>query len=254
MAACAWLLASACPPAGALAEPSVALHASLDPTTPGHTAIRLNVRIEPHGELVPPPVMDGDLRYPASLDVQLSGLGVDACSIARLEVFGLQACPANSLMGYGHAVAALPIKHEAFHEAARLAIVRTDEQRGHPALLFYVYGETALSAEIVLLVELLPAPQPYGGQLAIHLPLVPTFVNGPYVGVSELSLVLGPDSLTYYERVHHKVVRYKPAGIPLPRHCPHGGFRFAVGLSFLDQSSARSSTTAPCPARLKRAA
>jgi hypothetical protein len=236
--------------ASALAAPTVRLRAALTPETPRHsTTIRLSVRIAPAGELVPPPLIEGELRYPAGLDIQLSGLGIEACKVIALELFGPEGCPRDSVVGYGSAIASLPIKREVFSEAARIAVVRTDEQEGRQALLLYVYGETGLSAKLVLPAELLPAAKPYGGLLDIHVPLVPTFPEGPDVSVSELRLVLGPSNLVYYERVHNRVVRYKPAGIPLPGHCPRKGFPFAVELSFLDASHVSARATVPCPGK-----
>ena len=240
--------AAACLPASALGAPSVSLRAALSPESLGHsTTMRLRVQIAPTSELVPPPLIRGELRYPAGLDVQLSGLGIDACSVATLELLGPQSCPPDSLMGYGSATAELPIKREVFRETAKIAVVRTAEQAGHPTLLLYVYGETGLSAQIVLVAQLLPAAKPYGGLLDIHAPLVPTFPEGPFVTVSELTLVLGPKDLTYYENVHHNIRAYELAGIPLPGHCPRGGFAFAVELTFLGGSHAGSTAAVPCP-------
>ncbi len=249
LAACACLLAAgAFLPASAQGAPSVSLLATLRPERLGHsTTVRLRVRITPTGELVPPPLITGELRYPAGLDVELSGLGIDACSVTTLELLGPQGCPADSVMGYGSTTAELGIKQKVFRESAKIIVVRTAEQAGHPALLLYVYGETGLNAQIVLAGELLPAVKPYGALLDIHVPLVPTFPEGPDVTVSELELVLGPKDLTYYEHAHHKVIAYRPAGIPLPGHCPRGGFAFAVQLSFLGGSQTGATTTVPCP-------
>jgi len=248
--AAACLVASAWLPAPASGSPSANLKASLAPEIPRHgTTVRLHVRISPTSELIPPPLLEGKLSYPAGLDVQLSGLGIDACQPIALELFGLEACPPNSVMGYGSAVAALPIRKQVFHESARIAVVRTEERSGHQAVLLYVYGETGLSARIILPAELLPAAKPYGGSLDIQVPLVPSFPEGPDVSVSDLTLVLGPGNLTYSERVHHRLVHYKPTGIPLPGHCPRGGFPFAVELSFLDGSRASAGAAARCPAQ-----
>jgi hypothetical protein len=239
--------------ASALGAPAVSLRVALWPEIPRHsTTVRVSVRIAPTTELVPPPAIEGQLRFPAGLDVQLSGLGIAACRVAALELFGLQSCPPDSVMGYGSAVAELAIKREVVREAAQIAVVRTDEQAGHPAVLLYIYGETALSAQIVLMAEVLPADGPYGGLLDIHVPLVPTFFEGPDVSVSELDLVLGPKNLTYYERIHHRLIRYRPAGIPLPGRCPRAGFPFAVELSFLGGGRAGATTAVPCPARSAR--
>jgi hypothetical protein len=237
-------------PSAALAAPSVRLSAGLHPEVLGHsTTVSLRMQITPGGELVPPPLIEADLRYPAGLDVQLSGLGIDACSVATLELSGPEGCPPNSLMGRGYAVAELPIKHAAFREAAKIAILRTAEQDGHFALLLYIYGETAVNAQIVLPAQLLPADGPFGGLLAIQVPLVPSLPETPDVSVGEIALVIGPRDLTYYEHIHHKLVAYRPAGVGLPKRCPRGGFRFAIELGFLGGAHASGATAVPCPRR-----
>jgi hypothetical protein len=234
--------------ASANAEPLVSVRASLHPKIPGHsTTVDMTIRIAANGTVVPPPLVAAQVRYPAGLDVQLSGLGIQACPLATLEALGPEGCPADSLMGYGRAVAEVPIKGEAIRETARIAIVRAAEQNGHLALLLVVYDEPALSAQIVLSTELLPAGGPFGGLLAINVPLVPTFPEGPDVSVSEIKLVLGPRHLKYRERVGGRVVHYEPAGIELPGRCTRGGFRFAVKLRFLDGSQAVAGTSVACP-------
>jgi hypothetical protein len=231
----------------------VRLHAALVPGVSGHdTGVRFGLRIVPTTEFVPPSVVEATLRYPAGLDVPLSGLGIDACSAAALELSGPQACPPNSLMGVGSAVAEFAIKHEIVREKAKIAIVRTTERKGHLTMLLCVYGETAVDAQILLSSELLPAAKPFGGLLKIQVPLVPSFPEAPAISVTEINVVLGPGNLTYRERVHGKTVSYKPAGIPLPRRCPRGGFPFAVELSFLSGARASSSTAVPCRRHGKR--
>jgi len=208
----------------------------------------LRIEIAPGaGALLPPPLTEADLRYPTGLDVQLSGLGIETCSTSTLELSGPESCPVDSFMGDGSAIAEFPLDHRVFHEAARIAIVRTPEQAGHLAMLFYVYDETAVSAQIVLKSRLLPAATPFGGLLAIEVPLVQSLPEAPDVSVGEIKLVLGPKDLTYYERVHGKVIRYKPGGVGLSKHCPRGGFPFSVELRFLGGSRASARTAVPCP-------
>jgi hypothetical protein len=67
--------------------------------------------------------------------------------------------------------------------------------------------------------------------------------------VGEIALVIGPKDLTYYERVHHKLIAYRPAGVGLPKHCPRGGFRFAIELGFLGGAHSSGATAVPCPRR-----
>jgi hypothetical protein len=248
---CATMLATCLSGVALAASPTVRLRAGFRPERLGHsTAVTLAIRIAPPpGAAVPPPLVAADLRYPAGLNVQLSGLGIDACSAATLELLGLEDCPPNSLMGRGFAVAEIPIKHRALLEGAKVAIVRTGEQYGHFAALIYVYGETGVSAQIILPALLLPAATPFGGRLAIQVPLVPSLPETEDVSVGEIHLVIGPPDTLYYERVGRRLVAYRPSGIDLPGRCPHGGFRFAVQLRFLGGESASDATAVPCPQR-----
>jgi hypothetical protein len=251
------LTIGACLPARAAGTPTVSLHAGFSPEHPGHaTAVGFAVQIEPGGqaagEVVPPPLTEASVSYPAGLDVTLSGLGVDSCSTATLELAGPPGCPADSWMGEGEAVAELPIHHAPFREAARIAILRGPEANEHLTMLFYVYDETAVSAQIILTGQLLPGSGPYGGRLQITAPLVASLPETPDLSVGELKFVLGPPELTYYERVHRKIVPYTPKRIRLPERCPHGGYPFAIELGFLNGAHAGASTTVPCPGRRRR--
>lgn len=235
--------------ADAPGAPGARLEASLSPKRPGHsTTLRLRVRISPpSGAIAPPPLLSAQLLYPAALDLQLSGLGILACPILALELLGPKGCPADSVMGFGNAIAELQIKHELFRETAKIAVVRAAGKSGNVAMTIAVYEEPALSAQILLPSELLAARHPFGGRLAIDVPLVSTFPEGPDVSVGAIELTLGPRGLRYSERVHGKTIRYEPAGIPLSGPCPKGGYPFAVQLSFLGGEEAHTRTSVPCP-------
>ncbi|MHB1538880.1 MAG: hypothetical protein ACYCUM_04495 [Solirubrobacteraceae bacterium] len=236
--------------ASASAAPTASVSATLRPKIPGaSTTISMTIVIVPNGTIVPPPLLAAQVSYPAGLDVQLSGLGIASCGLAPLEALGPEGCPPDSVMGRGSAIAQVPIDGGAVSETARLAIVRAAERDGHLALMLVAYDEPALSAQIVLPAELLPADGPFGGRLAIDVPLVPTFPEGPDISVSQIKLVLGPAHLRYRERVHGRVVHYEPAGIKLPGRCTHGGYRFAVQLSFLGGEEASATSAVPCPRR-----
>lgn len=246
------LAIAASSPPGASAAPSVSLHASLSPKIPRKsTTVNVTIDVTPKGGIVPPPIVEGQLRYPAGLDVQLSGLGIAGCTEATLMLLGPKGCPRDSWMGYGSAIAELPIKGEAFAETAQIAIVRTYERHGRPAMLLVAYDEPAVDVQIVLPSELFPAGKPFGGRLAIHVPLVSSFPGEPDVSVTKIKLVLGPKSLIYTERVDGKTVRYRPEGIRFPSRCPRGGLPFSIALRFLDGSEASARTAVPCPGRAR---
>jgi hypothetical protein len=241
--------------ASALAVPKVTLHASFNPERLGQsTTLNLRIQVAPGSEPIPPPLVHAELRYPAGLDVQLSGLGIEACTAATLETAGIGACPPDSVMGEGQAIAEFLIAHHIVREVASLTAVRTTEREGHLTMLLYLYDETAVSAQLILTSQLLPAGGPFAGLVNIQIPLVQSLPGTPDVSVSEIQLGLGPESLTYSETTAGKVVHYIPEGIDLPKHCPRGGFPFAVALGFADGSHASASRRVPCPATAARRA
>jgi len=236
--------------APAVASQSVQLAATFVPKRlGGDTGVGFEFTITAQGQLVPSPLIGVELRYPQNLGIAISGLGLETCDPQTLELEGAAGCPANSRMGGGEALAEIPIGGTIVREPATVEIVRGPTKEGHLALLFYADGESPVIAQLVLPGLLLPASAPFGGSIGIDVPLVPGFPEGPNVSVVRLKSTLGPQNLTYYERVRGRVVPYKPRGIVLPRICPRGGFRFLATFRFLDGSSATAATGVPCPAR-----
>jgi hypothetical protein len=239
--------------ASALAVPRVTLHAGFNPERLGHsTTLNLRIGVAPGAEPIPPPLVHAELRYPAGLDVQLSGLGIEECTAATLETAGVAACPPDSVMGEGQAIAEFLIAHHIVREVAAMTAVRTTEQEGHLTMLLYLYDESAVSTQLILNTQLLPAGGPFAGLVNIQIPLLHSLPETPDVSVSEIQLGLGPETLTYTENVAGRVVHYIPEGIDLPKRCPRGGFPFAVTLGFADGSHASARTAVPCPATAAR--
>ncbi len=208
------------------------------------TTLAIHIQITTPSNQVPSPLTALNLRYPSTLGIVVSGLGIATCTEATLEYFGPEGCPADSNMGRGSVLAEYAIGAEILRETVGVAIVRAPEQDGHFALLFYAGGGTPISAQIVLPALLLPAPN--AGNIHIDVPPVPTLPGAPNVAVAELNATLGPRGLTYYERVHGKTTSYHPTGILIPDQCPRGGFPFTASLTFEDGSHATARTAVPC--------
>jgi hypothetical protein len=198
---------------------------------------------------VPPPLTDVEVSYPLNLSVALSELGLASCTSEQLEAFGPGGCPTNSLMGYGTVLAEIAIGSDILSETAHVIVFRTPNYDGHLALLIYAKGDTPVSAHVVFRGVVLPAPAPFGGRLDVEVPLVPSLPEAPDVAVVRFSSTLGPLHIRYREHIHGRTVTYRPKGIPLPRHCPRGGFAFSTKFSFLDGSSSTANTKVPCPRR-----
>ena len=244
----ALLLGACLQPTAAHATPSVELRATLAPERLGRaTTVGFGFQIAgPNGQ-APPPLTAVDVRYPGNLGIALSDLGLATCSPVTIETLGVKACPANSLMGFGTAIAAIPVGPATNREAASVTLVRAPSQAGHLALMFYAEAIAPVSAQIVFPGLLLPTPAPFGGRINIDVPLVPSLPGAPYVAVTKLHATLGPEHITYYEHVHGKIVAYNPRGILLPNSCPRGGFPFAATFGFQDGSRANAHTIVPCP-------
>jgi hypothetical protein len=235
-------------PAAASATQTARLSATLSPEHLGAgTTIGFGLTIATTTGRVPSPLTRIDLLYPANLGIATSGLGLATCTADTLEVFGPEGCPSQSQMGYGSALIEVPFGPEILHETATSKVFMAHLHQGHLGLIFYAQADVPVSAEIVFPGLVLPAPQPYGGELSTTIPLVPTLPEAPDAAVVKLSTTLGPEHLIYYERVHGKSIAYHPRGIVLPRICPHGGFQFAAHFTFEDRTHASARTTVPCP-------
>lgn len=244
----ATLTAWAGTPPTASAKQSVRLTATLTPELLGHeTTVGFGFRIATPADHVPPPLTGVVVRYPIGLSLGLSELGLATCTARTLATAGPESCPANSVMGYGTALAEIPIGPTIYEETTQLTIVRAPNHNGGLALLIYANGQTPVSAHIVFGSVLLPAAPPFGGRLDLSIPLVPSLPEAPDVAVVRLNATLGPKHLHYHERIHGRIINYEPKGIPLANTCPHSGFRFTAKFAFLDGSHAAASTTVPCP-------
>jgi hypothetical protein len=226
----------------------VTLSASFTPERLGHgTTVGFGFEVAGASGSVPSPLTGLEIRYPGNIGLALSGLGLEECLPARLEAYGPQGCPADSLMGYGSALAEIQVGPETVRENVEIAIAQAPIQNGHVALLFYAKGLRPVDARIVFPGLLLPAPAPFGGLVQINVPLVASLPEAADVAVVRVRATLGPEHLTYYKRVRGKMMAYKPRGIILPDRCPRGGFPFAATFIFQDGTHASASTQVPCP-------
>jgi hypothetical protein len=235
------------------AAPSEAAHlaAGVTPERLGQgTSIRLRFQLAPADRRVPPPLKRVDIRYPANFGIALSGLGIEACTAAVLETLGPSGCPPDSVMGYGSALGGIPFGPEIVREGAAVTIVRAEDEDGRIALLFDAEGLSPVLANIVLPGVLLPAPPPFGGDIHIAVPVVPSLPEAPDVAVLELGATIGPAAgLSYSEVAHGRRVSYTPKGILLPDTCPRGGFPFAASFGFQGGRRESAQTTVQCPVR-----
>ncbi len=237
-------------PAAAPATPIVQLSAQLTPERLGMgTTIHFGFTVGGQAGVVPVPIRQIDLLYPANLGIATSGLGLSTCGRTALEADGPSGCPPNSVMGYGAAIVEVPLGPETLQEITRITTFMAPLQNGLLGLIFYASGERPVSAQLVFPGLVLPTAPPFGGDLNALLPLVPSLPEGPDAALVKLTTTLGPSHITYYEYRKGHTIPYHPRGIRLPRSCPAGGFQFAAHFAFNDGSHASASATVPCPRR-----
>jgi hypothetical protein len=244
---CAWF-ATRAGAATAGAEPKAKLTAALSPEHLGQgTTIIFGFTIATTTGQVPSPLTGIDLYYPANLGIGTSGLGLETCTAAVLEADGPKGCPSQSQMGYGKGLVEVPFGPEVLRETAQTSIFMAHIQEGHIGLLFYAEGHSPVFAQIIFHGLVLPASNPFGGDLDTTIPLVPTLPGAPNAAVVQLRSTIGPLHLTYFEHTRGKYLPYHPRGIVLPLTCPRGGFHFSAAFSFEDGSHTSAHTSVPCP-------
>lgn len=247
-ATCVAIIAFAVAPGSGSAAQSARLRVGLVPEQLGKsTTIEFSFDIIAVGGGVPSPVTRIGIRYPKHLGIVTSGLGIASCTTTLLSESGPEGCPSRSLMGFGAATAEVELGGEIIEELATTAVFMAPLAEGNINLSFVVNGETPLAAELLFPGRLLPAAPPYGGDIAITVPLLESFPEGPDVALVKLRSTIGSLGLTYYQRIHHEFVPYRPSGIILPSHCPIHGFPFAVTFAFADGSHITSRAAVPCP-------
>jgi hypothetical protein len=225
------------------------LHTSFSPDRLGTpTTIEFGFRIDSTvADRAPSPVTDVDLHLPAGLGLLSSTLGLVSCDPPALLAMGAQGCPANARIGYGSALVAVPGEEEILYEQAKVDTVIGPPSGESTDVLFYAEGTEPVFAQLVFPGQIISDKAPFSDRLNTAIPLTPTWPAGPLVSVVRLSSTIGPLGLTYYKRVHGRLVGYRPRGIRLPARCPRRGFPFRADFAFLDGSHARSVAYVPCP-------
>lgn len=222
------------------------LSAAFEPKRLGApTTVVFSVRIAPNAQSGPLPVSRIAVSYPASLGLATSGLGLDSCNPAALELQGSETCPANSKLGEGSAVVQVPFGPSIVSESVELEIYAVPSSDGYLHLGILAHGQEPVIANVVLAGVL------SAGRLAITVPPIASLPGAPYVALVSMQASLGGD-LTYYERRGGRRVAYRPRGIGLPDSCPRGGWQVGASFRFTNGESSAARTAISCPARKGR--
>jgi hypothetical protein len=240
----------ACCASGAVAAQTVKLRAAFHPNVPGQrTTITLAVSIRGPGGGPPSPVRSFNLRLPPNMGLATTSLGQASCEPAALIASGIGGCSSNARVGYGTASAVVPVGSQNVHEKASLDAVIGPAAENRVEVLWYVQAGQPVFAQLVLPSVLEEAGPPYGEELAVTVPLVQAWPEGPDLALETFNSTIGPAGLLYHRKVAGETVAFHPRGIRIPQVCPVGGYRFAAVLSFQDGTQTSTTYRVPCPRR-----
>lgn len=231
-----WLVTLALLSVPARAQTDATIEPSLSPNRLGAKAA-LTFKIEYSGGAfgVPTPVRRSVLKFPRGLTLDIPELR--SCSVSRLRSRGPSGCPARSRLGSGHALLEAHAGTETFAESATLLAFLGPTRRDlTPTVEVFAHGYTPLDQVEVLSGEVLSAEPPYGEELVMSIPPIPTLVFEPDASVVTFSLTIGA-----------KPGRETSDSVLVPSSCPAGGFPFAGEFTYADGSTGEAHATDRCP-------
>jgi hypothetical protein len=184
---------------------------------------------------VPEPVRRVVMHLPPGLTMHIPSLR--DCTRARLQARGAAGCPRRSQIGAGHALNDVHVGSEVEAEEAAVWVFLGPPQNGDPTIEIVGQGYSPLDERIVMTGTLLPDNPPYGEELVMSIPPIPTIPLEPDASTVSLSLTLGG----------RRFQAHDPNTVVVPSHCPAGGFPFATDFTYAGGSTSTATATAPCP-------
>jgi hypothetical protein len=107
-----------------------------------------------------------------------------------------------------------------------------------PTFEILAQGYTPVDERMTLDGIVLPGQAPYGEQLVMSIPPIPTLVYEPDASIITFSLTIGASKA----RRTHDVTT-----VLVPASCPAGGFPFAAEFTYADGVTGNALATTPCP-------
>lgn len=225
------------PVATVSAATSATLTPSLSPNRLGAKgALNLTIRYSGGESGIPSPVRRTVLRFPAGLGVEIPHLR--SCAIAHLRAHGPKACSQQSLLGRGHALAEALAGSQLITEDISLWLFLGPFHNLEPSFEVLGQGFTPFDQRVVLTGTVIPDSPPYGEDLVISTPQIPTVPLEPDASILTMSLTVGVSKPRNPHTANTVVV---------PSRCPLGGFPFAADFTYIDGSSGSTVAKAPCP-------
>jgi hypothetical protein len=199
-------------------------------------ALRLTIRFRDANSGVPSPVRRSILRFPAGLGIEIPHLR--SCSTARLRSRGAHGCAPQSLLGQGHALAEAQAGSQVISEDISLWLFLGPFHNLEPTFEILGQGFTPFDERVVLSGTVLPDNPPYGEDLVLNVPSIPTLPLEPNASIVTMTLTVGARKPRDPRNANTVVV---------PARCPTGGFPFAAAFTYADGSTGEAVSAAPCP-------
>ena len=238
------LLACALLPAVALSAGGSQLSASLAPEVLGKaTTVGIGFQLRNATS----PLTGLARRLPAGVTAGFNTLGLETCAVTELEAQGPASCPANSVVGLGDAVVAVPLGSEQLLEPVSIKMFMAPSVKEHTQFVFYARGTSPVIDQLVFEANLIGDSGIFGARLDASIPTVPGLPGSPVASVVGMQAQIGPKSLRYHVRRHGRMVTFTPEGFDVPASCPRGGFPFGAIFTFANGSHESATTRVPCP-------
>jgi hypothetical protein len=239
LAAVSAVLACSLPARAAPATSSqapAAIAASFDPDRLGAMGA-LTVAIDLTGGTLSeaPPLRRVVLRLPAGLGVEVPHLR--SCAPGRLQLLGARGCPAQSRLGVGHALVQAPLGSQLLGESVSLWVFLGPLRNLQPTFEILAQGYTPFDERQVFDGTVQPDQPPYGEDLVLSIPPIPTLALEPGASIASMSLTIG--SSRGSARESNTTIE--------PKRCPRGGFPFAAELTYANGSIQDLDTATSCP-------
>jgi hypothetical protein len=222
-------------PAAVFAQPQTvaAIKPSLSPDRLGAKGA-LTVTINyPNG--TPSPMLRSVVHFPAGLGLEIPSLR--SCSPARLQANGVSGCPKQSYLGNGHALVETDLGTQPVLENVALWAFLGPPQDLVPTIEIFAQGSAPIGEEVLLTATVLPDRAPYGEEMVMTVPSIPTLPSQPGASILNLSLTIGAP--------HHRARGANK--IVMPSRCPVGGFPFAAEFTYASGSTGTANAIVPCP-------
>jgi hypothetical protein len=188
------------------------------------------------GTNVPLAVRKLVVRFPAGMGLDIPN--PNACTATRLRAHGARGCSAASRVGSGYAITKVHAGTQILTERISLTAFVGPLHNGQSTLEILAKGYTPLGESLVFGGEMRFGHAPYGEELVLHVPPIPTLPEEPDASPVLFSLTLGVNT-NRRSRSANTVI--------IPSHCPAGGFPFASESTYADGSIGNSAARVLCP-------